>query len=262
MNKSLQTMPSTPEKKGIPGSTLKIVAIVCMFIDHFAAIILSDYVNTLLQLTNNDYTLVTRNPVYIAMLVMRCIGRLGFPIFCFLLIEGFLHTHNKVKYAFRLFLFALISEIPFDYGFNHTFLEFGYQNVFFTLFIGLVVLMLYEEIEGRLHEKRIQATLLQALVLVGGILLAELLQTDYSGLGIITIAIMYYFHQNKKKETIFGCLALTVGTPIEIFAFAIYPLTARYNGQRGLNLKYLFYAFYPVHIFLLAYASQLLGFRI
>lgn len=261
MNESLQTISVATEKKGITGSTLKIVAIVCMFIDHFAAIILSDYVNTLLKLTNNNYTIVVRNPVYIVMMVMRCIGRLGFPIFCFLLIEGFVHTHNKMKYAFRLFLFALISEIPFDYGFNHTFLEFGYQNVFFTLFIGLVVLMLFEQIELKFSKKAIQSTLLQVLVLVVGILLGNLLRTDYSGLGVVTIAIMYYFHQSKKKETILGCLALTIGNPIEVFSFAIYPLTARYNGQRGLNMKYFFYAFYPVHIFLLALASQLLGFR-
>ena len=131
--------------------------------------------------------------------------------------------------------------------------------------------MLFEQIESKFHEKKLQNTLfhekkpqsalLQVLVLVAGILLAELMRTDYSGLGVITIAIMYYFHQNKKKETLLGCLALTIGNSFEIFAFAIYPLTARYNGQRGLNLKYLFYAFYPVHIFLLALVSQLLGFR-
>lgn len=261
MNESLQTTTPAHKRKGIPGSTLKIVAIVCMFIDHFAAIILNDYVITLLSQSNYDTNLITHEPVYIIMMVMRCIGRLGFPLFCFLLIEGFTHTRNKVKYASRLFLFALISEIPFDYAFNGKILEFGYQNVFFTLFIGLITLMAYEQIEIKLHDKKIPCMLLQFLVIVCGVLLGELLITDYSAFGVITIVVMYYFHKDKRIETLAGCAALTVMNFIEVFAFAIYPLTSRYNGQRGLNMKYFFYAFYPAHILLLALISQWLGYR-
>ena len=72
--------------------------------------------------------------------VMRFIGRIGFPVFCFLLIEGFLHTSSKKKYATRLFLFALVSEFPFDYALFNTPFAPGYQNVFFTLFLGLLTI--------------------------------------------------------------------------------------------------------------------------
>lgn len=261
MNESLQTTTPSPRRKGIPGSTLKIVAIVCMFMDHFAAIILNDYIMKLLKQSNYDSSLITHEPVYIVMMVMRCIGRLGFPLFCFLLIEGFTHTRNKVKYASRLFLFALISEMPFDYAFNRNFLEFGYQNVFFTLFIGLITLMAYDQIESKLHDKKIPCMLLQFLAIVCGVLLGELLQTDYSAFGVMTIVVMYYFHKDKKLETLVGCITLTIMNSIEVFAFAIYPLTSRYNGQRGLNIKYFFYVFYPAHILLLALISQWLGYR-
>lgn len=250
-----------PYQKGISGSTLKIIAIISMFIDHFAAIVLADNISQKLAANNNDTSILVNDPVYITMMVMRCIGRLAFPIFCFLLIEGFLHTRNKMKYAARLLIFAIVSEVPFDLAFNNSILEFSYQNVFFTLFLGLVLLIFYDTIQTRYQQKTYSYVFLQSIVLVCGILLAVVVHADYFYIGVMTIFLMYCYRQKKTKETLIGCLVLTLGNLLEIFAFAIYPLIKRYNGERGLNMKYFFYVFYPAHILLLVLISHLLGYR-
>ena len=261
MTNSLQSNTGTHTKEGIPGSTLKIIAIVSMLIDHIAAIILNDYLMQNIDLLQSTQVPKHLLVAYYTTFAMRCIGRLAFPLFCFLLIEGYVHTHNKWKYAGRLFLFAIISEIPFDIANKQVILEFTYQNVFFTLCIGLVVIILYEEITKRFEASKIKVVLLQSLVMVAGILLALLLKTDYNCIGVLTIITMYHFRHNRKKEILFGSIALIMVGIIEILALAIIPLVTRYNGKRGIRLKYVFYLFYPVHLLLLSLISYLLGFR-
>ena len=140
------------KKKGISGSTVKIIAVVAMLIDHLAAALLTRILisNGMMDvLMSEDYGQIMQwvadNAVlYYGMSAMRMIGRLGFPIFCFLLVEGFQKTRNIRKYVFRLGLFALISEIPFDLACSGKVLEFGYQNVYFTLFIGILSLCAFD----------------------------------------------------------------------------------------------------------------------
>jgi len=114
------------QKFNITGSTLKILAIVTMLIDH------------------TGYVLVTHN--FYLNFIMRSIGRIAFPIFVFLLIEGATHTSSKFKYALRLSLFAILSEIPFDLAFHKELFYFGYQNVFFTLAIGMFMIIVFESV--------------------------------------------------------------------------------------------------------------------
>ena len=134
---------SIQNRKGISGSTLKFIAVFSMLIDHIAASVLLN-------------PLVNANSAFMISLahVMRMFGRLAFSIFCFLLIEGFLHTKNRKKYALRLALFALISEIPFDLAFSYKSFDFSYQNVFFTLLIGLLVMIGFQTITDRWNEKK------------------------------------------------------------------------------------------------------------
>lgn len=149
------------ERKGISGSTLKLIAIITMLIDHTAATILD---RTLIArgLYNLDGTnsmavqefLRQNGAIYYTDVAMRFIGRIAFPIFCFLLVEGFIHTRNQWKYTLRLAIFALISEIPFDLAFNGHFFDMGYQNVFFTLTIGMLVMIGFRLIKEKLvHQK-------------------------------------------------------------------------------------------------------------
>ena len=88
-------------------------------------------------------------------LMFRYIGRISFPIFCFLLTEGFFHTKDVRKYMLRLGIFAVVSEIPYDLAFRGTVLEFEHQNVFFTLFMGVVMMYALEKSGERSEERRV-----------------------------------------------------------------------------------------------------------
>ena len=107
-------------QKGLSGSTLKLIAIITMLIDHIGAAVIAR-----LLIAGQGSEMLYK--IYYA---MRAVGRVAFPIFCFLLVEGFFYTGSRKKYALRLFGFALLSEIPFDLAFSGKILEFGYQNVF------------------------------------------------------------------------------------------------------------------------------------
>lgn len=326
------------EKKGIPGSTLKLIAIITMLIDHTAAVVL-DRILMSRGMGNLNATNVqavqeffTDNAfLYGIDSIMRLIGRLGFPLFCFLLVEGFQHTHNKWKYASRLAVFALVSEIPFDLAFRGKFFYFGYQNVFFTLLIGLLVMMGFEMIAQKARDKKwlpalavvgavavgyaftnafqgiiqvinmilsgygsdilistgnlalpmIVFSLIALLIygimwkkdslqvaslrfadlaiLVAGMFIGNLLKTDYSGFGVLTIAVIYGLRRNAFKSVLGGCITLTIMSFSEITAFLTLIPIRRYNGKRGLNLKYVFYAFYPVHLLILHTITYFMG---
>ena len=115
----------------LSGSSLKVLAMVIMLIDHTAAVLLSIWQPAL------DPLFYIGGRGYSAYRICRDIGRAAFPIFCFLLTEGFLHTRNRVRYGRNLFLFALISEIPWNFMFTDTW-SYVKQNVFFTLFLGFL----------------------------------------------------------------------------------------------------------------------------
>lgn len=223
--------------RGISGSTLKIIAIITMLIDHTAAVIVLFGP----WMSNPELAKSAKNIYYI----MRYIGRIAFPIFCFLLVEGFIHTSNIKNYAKRLFIFSLISEIPFDLAIYKR-VGFEHQNVFFTLFIGLMVIWGIKYI-GEKYEGSSKRKLYEILTVLIGVFIAEILKTDYSGFGVFFIVIMYYFHNNIMLRNIIGAIAISWELTAPI---AFIPITF-YNGKRGLSLKYVFYLFYPVHLFVL-----------
>ena len=239
------------KRKGISGSTLKLIAIIAMLIDHIGAIVLE----RMLRLGNTGLERmeigIGIEGLYVIYLVMRLIGRLGFPIFCFLLIEGLQYTKDIKKYAIRLFLFAIISEVPFDLGFAGSGIYWQYQNVFFTLFIGLLVMIGFRKLEDSKKWGTISGYLLYLLVLGVGMGAAELLQTDYSAMGVLTIAAMYQYRRKRVLSAGIGCAILTVMSILEVTAFATLLPIGLYNGKRGWNIKWLFYVFYPVHILVL-----------
>ena len=129
----------------INGYDLKMIALVTMLSDHVGAVLLWRYIEA-----THGYSDGVLMGIYE---FTRYIGRMAFPIYCFLLVEGFLHTRNKGKYALRLGIFAIISEVPFDLNFTGNLCDFGYQNVFFTLMIGVFTMLAYEWVEQKVEWK-------------------------------------------------------------------------------------------------------------
>lgn len=235
--------PLTKSKSfGLSGSTLKLIAIITMFIDHAGATVVK-------TLTRQPY--ITADPETLASVqqlyrLMRDIGRIAFPIFCFLLVEGFLHTRDVKKYAQRLFLFALISEIPFDFALKPNWFYPDKQNVYFTLLIGLLVLWGIRTCHDRIY--------LQLLIMVAGLMAASFLKTDYSYRGVFLIETLYILRFSLPYQCLGGAAAISWEMPAPA---AFLPILF-YNGKRGISLKYFFYWFYPVHLVFLGIVTRLL----
>lgn len=187
---------------------------------------------------------------------LRVIGRLAFPIFCFLLCEGFAHTKSKKWYLARLAISAVVSEIPFDLMLFGR-LSFDAQNVMVTLFLGLLMAACMEKTDK---------TWLKVLLILPFYAVAELVRCDYQGVGILMIAIFLLVKDlgkwtlplqtvllfavslllNSMRRGIFGIVV-----PIQIFSiFAMVPI-ALYNGRKltcSPAVQWSFYLFYPVHM--------------
>lgn len=240
-------------KKGLTGSTLKIIAIICMLIDHSAMVLLEKgyFASTLAALPPSSdpkeiYTIFLALPhgkeLIIFYFACRLVGRIAFPIFCFLLAEGFTYTRDPKRYLLSLGLFALISEVPFDLASKGVFLEFTYQNVFFTLFLGACTLYAYEYIEEKGWSRYVNILPITLFMAI-----AHFAHTDYGIYGVGFILCMYVLRGDRVKQTFIGfLLGLAQITASLAFAPIFY-----YNGKRGLSLKWFFYIFYPAHLLIL-----------
>lgn len=225
------------EKQAVlSGSLLKLIAVATMLIDHTAAALLSENPVFLFQIAGRPITLY---------LIMRLIGRIAFPVYAFLLTEGFVHTRNRKRYGMELFVFALLSELPWNLLHANALLYPG-QNVMFTLFFGYLGLCVCEKYK---KDGAKAFLLLVCLVFV-----SAFARCDYGAKGFVLILILYLLREQKPLRTVcgVGILASGINTLGVAVGFAI-PLF--YNGKRGfINskvLKYCFYAIYPVHLLLL-----------
>lgn len=198
---------------------LKCIAIVSMALDHTGAVL------------------------YPSQIWLRCLGRIAFPIFCFLIVEGFFHTHDVRRYMGRLGVFALISEIPYDLAFRGVPLEYAHQNVFFTLLIGIGMMVLLE---------RNREWPVKAVILLLAMWLAVLIRSDYNFRGVLLIFVFYIFHESRWLAVTAGGLwnFLYQGV-IQKYGVLSVLLLALYNGERGRKMKYFFYIFYLAHLLLL-----------
>lgn len=220
---------------------LKMIAVTTMLLDHIGAFMFAE-----------------------EFIPFRIIGRLAFPIFAFLLTEGYAKTSNKGRYLFRLGIFALISEIPFNlvvFNAPYRFTQIGdvlsptfmAQNIYFTLFIGLAGIIIYEYyIEKRIKEYAISTWIIAMII-------ATLAMTDYSAYGVAMIFIFHLFKKGDKK-LIFSLIIInilmsyvTANYIQSVSILALFPIFY-YNHEKGYSNKWLqygFYIFYPVHLLIL-----------
>jgi len=228
---------------------LKIIACLLMLIDHLGA------------------------ALYPEAIIMRMIGRLSFPIFAYLIAIGYSKTNSFSKYLRSLLIFGVISQMPFSLAFGegisiHSFSDFlrffvgspsPHLNIFFTLAIGLITIRVLDKGESVIGKILAVSTL--------GIS-AQAFSTDYGIYGVSMIVAFYIFRDNKIKTAISQTTVFLVFYASQIIlAILSYPgisikliwfnqalsllaliFIFTYNGNKGKNLKYFFYAFYPVHL--------------
>lgn len=204
---------------------LKCIAIITMLIDHIGVIL------------------------FPKMIGFRMIGRFSFPIFCFLLVEGFYHTRDVKKYMIRLGAFALISEIPYDLAFRSVVLEFERQNVFFTLLAGVFLMYLLQR-TNQIYIKVCYALLTMWAAVFAGM--------SYDYRGILLILIYYVCRDNITAKVFFGALWNFLRTGVQQFGTLASIPIALYNGEKGKSMKYMFYVFYPLHLLILYFISDIL----
>ena len=239
------------EKTGLDSRALQWLALALMLADHIGHIM----VNWLDPM------------VYFC---LRCVGRLAFPIFAFQIAEGCVHTSNLKKYATRIFLFGLLSEIPFNMMFTGMgFFDIRHQNVMFTLLLGLLSLrlLLWARAQGWGRK------LLAMLAFAAAYLLAEGLCMDYGGIGVATV-VMFGLSGSLRYKTAIRTLCLfllnyaallqsgSFHMPIRLLAVLAMVPIALYSGKQGRKnklLQYGAYLFYPAHISVLVILRYVLS---
>ena len=247
-------MTALSTRRSFSGTALKTIACITMLVDHIGASCIEAGL-LLPELERGEVSGGAWDQLSLFQLdrVLRFTGRLAFPIFCFLLVEGFVHTHDVKKYVRRLFLFALISGVPFDLAFFRTPFALDHQNVYWTLALGVLAMAGLKRFE---KENGLPGW--QGLVWAGGCAaLALAANTDYSASGVIIICALYLTRADRKRQCLVGAVLFL----FELTAPLAFVLVWFYNGQRGACSplqKKAFYWFYPVHLALLACITNLL----
>ena len=170
--------------------------------------------------------------------LLRWIGRLAMPVLCFFIGEGLCHTRSPRRYLLRLTGFALLSELPFDLAFYGG-IEWGHQNVYFTLALGLLALW---AIQSRGMEGWLLA--------LTAALAAELLGCDYGMYGVLLILLLDRFHRARSEQLAAAALLNLAffGLQTQTLSLIALPLLWLYSGKRGRDDRRLFYLYYPAHL--------------
>ena len=232
-------------KKGISQEGLKLIACVTMLMDHIG------------------YELVY--PLFLGMqfveelyFLCRIIGRISFPIFAFLQVEGFHRSHSRKQYALRLVIGALLAELPYDLMVYGRF-SWGKQSVMLTLLLGFCVLLAME---------KIKTPGMKALVMLPFAAAAELMKADYGFVGIMLVGMFELSRYSYRKNLIrtMGMVILfhymssyvfwigNISIPMQVLGVLSMLFIANYDGRkltRSNVAKWAFYLFYPVHMLIL-----------
>jgi hypothetical protein len=245
------------QKRGLSQEGLKLIACITMLLDHIGVVIVMNCVE--------NATGANKSALLDLYEMLRMVGRLTFPIYCFLLVEGSFYTRNSKRYGMRLLIVALLSEIPYDlvlYGE----INWQRQNVMVTLLLGFLMLETmkkYPEIPKK------------ALVILPFLMLADLVDADYEIKGILTIALFALTRDLPRKGMwqflglwcifspnhlmVLNWLTKFSVTTQELAVFSLVPI-ALYDGRKLLKsgiVQWVFYLFYPVHLMVLYLIGRL-----
>ena len=243
--------------KGIDSFTLHILAISFMILDHLWNVFF-----------------VNQNQIW-----MNLLGRLAFPIFAFMLVEGFYKTKNRSKYLKRIFIFAVISEIPFNLlvstsVFGSPSIFFPYNNVLWTFGIALYMLVLFEKIKNKDNLPVTVKIFGKIIISILAMFITRLIVSDYLEYGIMMVLVFYFFRSKKwwnfiaqvillawiniflipRYDFSFNLFGNKIYAPVQSFAIFSLVFIWLYNGKQGIHnkiTKYMFYSFYPLHLLLI-----------
>lgn len=235
----------------INGHVLKLFACAAMFIDHLTYILLE-----------NVSPVTGRMPVFtlehgvLLDVIGRAIGRSAMPIFCFLIAEGYCHTHSKARYLLRLVVFAVISQLPFYLMNYYTSMTWRDLNVMVTFVYAFLALWIVDHVLAGYWESGERAPLQLAwripvtAAAVGGLCYLSDMVTpcDYGWGGILTVVVFYLLRRQRMAALVLAYIILVLRSEAELYCVPGLALIWLYNGQRGAQRKFLFYWFYPLHI--------------
>lgn len=263
MNYTKTRKASSREK--LSGSSIKLIGMITMIVGMAATAILDRILlkNGMADIANDadaySAFMETNGTMFVTDYILQLIGGLAFPLFCFLLVEGFLHTSSLKKYAVGLGIVALVSEIPFDLVYSGAVLNPYRQNPVFSLLLGLGTLVVLEKAESSMSQSAPwKQTTLKLLIAIASCILAVLLRLDYGIFGSLIIVILYMLRDRKVFGMALSCFLLaTTSQMLGFLCFLDILPVLFYNGERGFGKKYVFYAVYPVAL-LIVYAVVLI----
>lgn len=252
-------------KKGLSQEALKLLACVTMLIDHIGYALVYPMCQQISIINGN--AMAGAKMLYMGYLVLRSIGRLSLPIFAFLLVEGFRYTRNRKKYALRLAVGAILSEIPYNLVVSGSPVWRSQQSIMLTLLLGFFALLAME---------RCEKLAWKSVAMLPFALLCEFLGADYGWGGIVLIALFELSRHmyNRNLIRFFGMLVLFHYMSSAVLRFGNFSLPmqalgalsmlfiAAYDGRKLTGNKVIqwgFYLFYPVHLLILHFITWMPG---
>lgn len=234
---------------GLSGTALKYIAMAAMLADHIGAVLLERIVYYRGNLEQVAMLMTSQwgDTIYWMYRMLRIVGRIAFPIYCFLLVEGFLHTRDWRKYWIRMAAFALISEIPFRLAVWNTWAG-GSSNVYVELAIGLLVLRGLKQSGGLTEPFRVIG---KAAAIGAGCLVSVFLKADYDIDGILMLSLFYLLREKRFVQVLSGGILSFLESWNMCYGAGMLSAVPLYfyNGRKGqARWKYAFYWFYPLHL--------------
>lgn len=240
-------------RKGLSGADLKLIAAVSMVIDHSAMCLLSGHITAAESSFSADST------VYLILYILgRFIGRIAFPLYAFLLVEGFQKTRDRGRYLRRILAAAVLAQYPYNFALYGDAGDTRRMNTLFTFAIGLAGIWAAEKLVDRMYKKPVRTlpdtvmtAVLCTLVILTTTEFANVINSDYRSGGVLCIFVFYALYESRAAAAFTSYLVLTLSSIAEAVAFPdIFFITA-YNGKRGAQYKYANYLFYVGHLYIL-----------